>query len=76
MFVHLFFDAFISLSVLLQCFPLPLWRKMGKSIWGPIELLEGCYGCLFLWRKWVSICVRVCVRAHLSASVFVCKWNR
>lgn len=57
MFVHLFFDAFISLSVLLHCFPSLCSEKWG-NLFGAHRIVKGALWAPVLQVKMgVSLCV-------------------
>ena len=83
MFVHLFFDTFISLSVLLQCFPCLCsvkWENLFGAnrivkgvLWVPVLVVKmGVNVCLRVCAVCVCVCVCVCVYVR----TLVCKWNR
>lgn len=59
MFVHLFFDTFISLSVLLQCFPC-LYSVKWENLFGANRIVKGVLWVPVLVVKMgVNVCVRV-----------------
>ncbi len=61
MFVHLFFDTVISLSVLLQCFPC-LYSVKWENLFGANSIVKGVLWVPVLVVKMgVNLCVRVCL---------------
>lgn len=74
MFVHLFFDTFISLSVLLQCFPC-LCSVKWENLFGANRIVKGVLWVPVLVVKMgvnvclcVCGCVCVCARARLCVN--------
>lgn len=63
MFVHLFFDKFISLAVLLQCFSC-LYSVKWENLFGANRIVKGVLWVPVLVVKIgvnLCVCVRVCV---------------
>lgn len=59
MFVHLFFDTFISLSVLLQCFPCLYSVKWENLFWANRIVKGVLWAPVLLVKLVVSLCVCV-----------------